>query len=92
LGITSGPAFELLASMPGGADHLYKRGGSAIIAPDTSYLKEPLLDEPGILYADLDSSMAIQGHLVMDSTGHYARPDVFHLDVNTRSQDGITFT
>ena len=30
------------------------RGGSAILAPDGSYLAGPLYDEEGILYADLD--------------------------------------
>ncbi len=30
------------------------RGGSAILAPDGSYLAGPLYDEEGILYAELD--------------------------------------
>jgi nitrilase len=91
LGLTSGSAYAMLASMTGAPDHLYKNGGSAIIAPDTHYLVTPVLDEPTILYADLDLSQITCGHLVMDTAGHYSRPDVFHLEVNTRSQDGVLF-
>ena len=33
---------------------LIGRGGSAVLAPDGSYLAGPLYDEEGVLYADLD--------------------------------------
>ncbi len=88
---TKGPAFDMLASMPEHPDHLYKNGGSAIIAPDTSYVVQPRHDEPCILYADLDPSLVTRGHLVMDSTGHYARPDVFRLEVDTHPKEGTSF-
>ncbi|WLT30260.1 carbon-nitrogen hydrolase family protein [Geothrix sp. PMB-07] len=88
---TSGPAFEMLASMPGDAGHLYKNGGSAIIAPDARYLVPPS-HEAAILHADLDPSLVTQGHLVLDTAGHYARPDVFQLSVDTRSKEGVTYT
>lgn len=91
LGHTSGPAFEMLASMSGEARHLYKTGGSAIIAPDASYLAPPS-HEAAILYAELDPGRVTQGHLVLDTAGHYARPDVFHLHVDTRPKEGVTYT
>lgn len=91
LGRASGPAFEMLASMPGEAGHLYKNGGSAVIAPDASYLAPPC-HEAAILYADLDPGLAARGHLVLDTAGHYARPDVFQLHVDTRPKEGVTFT
>jgi nitrilase len=40
---------------------LLGRGGSAILAPDGSYLAGPLYDEEGILYAELDPDVLLQG-------------------------------
>ncbi len=45
-------------------------------------LAGPLLDEEGILYADLDMDDIGRMKFDFDVTGHYARPDVFHLEVN----------
>lgn len=91
LGITAGAAFDMLAGMPGGPGHLYKNGGSSIIAPDSSYLVEPVFGEPAILFADLDPDLVTRGHLVMDTSGHYSRPDVFRLEVDTQSREAVFF-
>jgi nitrilase len=60
---------------------LMDRGGSAILAPDGSYLAGPLWDEPGILYAELDPDRLAADRQRFDPAGHYHRPDVFTLDV-----------
>ena len=52
------------------------RGGSAILAPDGSYLAGPLYDEEGILYAELDPAMLLAERQRFDPVGHYSRPDV----------------
>ncbi len=83
---------ELLESIRGDATTFLQRGGSAIIAPDTSYIAEPVFDQPCILHADLDLDLITQGHLVMDTDGHYARPDVFTLHVNEQARSNIHFT
>ena len=57
------------------------RGGSAILAPDGSYLAGPLYDEEGILYAQLEPSMLHEERQRFDPAGHYHRPDVLRLDV-----------
>jgi nitrilase len=67
------------------------RGGSAIIAPDGSVLAGPLFDTEGILDAEIDLADITRGHLDMDAVGHYSRPDVFELRVNTRSQSAVVF-
>ncbi|HEX8724475.1 MAG TPA: hypothetical protein VF737_03690 [Gemmatimonadaceae bacterium] len=36
-------------------------------------------------------ALVTRGHLVMDSAGHDARPDVFHLEVDTRVRRDVTF-
>ena len=90
-GITDAGATSLLRDMRGDDSRLLMRGGSAIIGPSAEYLAGPVFDEPTILYADLDPALITQGHLLLDSTGHYARPDVFRLEVYTRPRRDVAF-
>jgi nitrilase len=76
------PLAELLA----GRDVL-GRGGSAILAPDGSYLAGPLYGEEGILYADLDRSVLLEERQRFDPAGHYHRPDVLRLELTTSAAD-----
>lgn len=78
---SSHPADVPLAEGP----DLMDRGGSAILAPDGSYLAGPLWDEPGILYAELDPDRLAADRQRFDPAGHYNRPDVFRLVVNSPS-------
>ena len=61
-------------------------GGSAIIGPDGRCLAGPLGTVEAILYADLDLAQIAAEHLTFDAVGHYGRPDVFTLTVNTAPQ------
>jgi nitrilase len=67
-----------LARMLEGMD-VIGRGGSAILAPDGSYLAGPLWDGEGILYAELDPATLDGERQRFDPTGHYHRPDVLGL-------------
>jgi nitrilase len=58
------------------------RGGSAILAPDGSYLAGPLYGEEGILYAELDPARLDEERQRFDPAGHYHRPDVLRLRVS----------
>ena len=60
---------------------LIGRGGSAILAPDGSYLAGPLYDEEGVLYAELDPAVLLAERQRFDPAGHYHRPDVLQLKV-----------
>jgi nitrilase len=71
--------FPLAAELQGAS--LLGRGGSAILAPDGSYLAGPLYDEEGILYATLDPSTLLAERQRFDPVGHYNRPDVLQLTV-----------
>jgi nitrilase len=57
------------------------RGGSAVLAPDGSYLAGPLYDEEGVLYAELDPDVLRAERQRFDPAGHYHRPDVLRLKV-----------
>jgi nitrilase len=71
------PLRELIAG-----HEIIGRGGSAILAPDGSYLAGPLYDAEGILYADLDPARLWEERQRFDPAGHYHRPDVLGLTVN----------
>lgn len=57
------------------------RGGSCVIDPYGHEVMQPLWDEEGILYADLDMTKVPASRMEFDPCGHYARPDVLHLQV-----------
>ena len=57
------------------------RGGSAILAPDGTYLAGPLYGEEGVLYADLEPRRLTEERQRFDPAGHYHRPDVLELRV-----------
>ena len=62
-------------------DELVGRGGSAILAPDGSYLAGPLWNEEGILYAELDPQQLYKARQRFDPAGHYSRPDLLRLEI-----------
>lgn len=65
------------------------RGGSVIVAPSGEVLAGPLWDEEGILYAELDLDEITRAKLDFDVVGHYARPDVFQLHINSSPQSSV---
>jgi nitrilase len=88
--VVSSCSFQRASSYPDdiplaeGAE-LVDRGGSAIVAPDGSYLAGPLWDEEGILYADLDPALLHAARQRFDPAGHYHRPDVLTLRVTPKA-------
>ena len=72
-------------------DDYVMRGGSMIVSPLGEVLAGPVFDCETELYADLDMGQLNQGNLDFDVYGHYARPDVFELKVNTAPLRPVTF-
>jgi nitrilase len=62
-------------------EELVGAGGSAILAPDGSYLAGPLWNEEGILYAELDPQQLYRARQRFDPAGHYSRPDLLRLEI-----------
>jgi aliphatic nitrilase len=55
---------------------------TAIISPEGKPLCEPITEGEDCAIADLDFSLITKRKRMMDSVGHYARPDLFQLQVN----------
>jgi aliphatic nitrilase len=83
----------LRADVPN-VDELLTRNNSAFsgfIGPNGAVIGTPLIDEEGIVYADIDLSKCIQPKQMHDILGHYNRFDIFDLRVNTAPTKNITF-
>ncbi len=76
------PADLELASDFASAPDVLLDGGSAVIAPDSSYVLEPVRGREALLLAELDLDRVAEEKLALDVAGHYSRPDIFDLRVN----------
>ncbi|NHM06842.1 carbon-nitrogen hydrolase family protein [Flavobacterium sp. CYK-4] len=85
---------EILKADVPDADVLLTRKNSAFsgfIGPNGAVIGEPLIDDEGIVYAEIDLEKCIQPKQMHDILGHYNRFDIFDLRVNTAPTRKITF-
>jgi nitrilase len=61
-------------------------GGSCMAAPDGTWVIEPFINEEALLVATIDLTEVIKERQNFDPSGHYSRPDVFTLKVDTKRQ------
>jgi nitrilase len=75
---------------PDDEDHEWvSPGNSVIVGPTGKVLAGPSRHEETILYADVDLSAVRAARRYFDPTGHYNRPDVFRLNVDTRPRPAV---
>ncbi len=86
---------EIIAAMetlvPDARARLERRNSafSGILGPDGRVVGAPLIDDEGIVYAEIDLSRCIQPKQMHDIIGHYNRFDVFDLRVNAVPQQPV---
>ena len=66
-------------------------GDSVIVAPGGEITAGPMRNEQAILYADVDKELAGIARRDLDIVGHYARPDIFKLHIDTKPQSPVEF-
>jgi aliphatic nitrilase len=64
---------------------------SGFIGPNGAVIGTPLIDDEGIVYAEIDLAKCIQPKQMHDILGHYNRFDIFDLRVNVAATRKITF-
>jgi len=62
---------------------------TAIIGPEGNPLTDPITAGEGMVIADLDFGLITKRKRMMDSVGHYARPELLKLYVNQEAQSVV---
>jgi nitrilase len=83
------PAERMNNRLPEAPDTVLMRGGSLIVDPLGRVLAGPVFDADALLTAELDLALIPMAQMDLDVVGHYARPDVFSLQVNTAAQQAV---
>lgn len=80
------------AELYSNADEWVNAGDSVVVAPGGKIVAGPLHDALGILYADIDLELVGVARRSLDTVGHYSRPDIFQLHVNTGPLSPVVFS
>jgi aliphatic nitrilase len=84
---------EMEAFVPDARALLTRKNGafSGIIGPDGNLIGDGIIDDEGIIYAEIDLNRCIKPKQMHDILGHYNRFDIFDLRVNTMQQQPVKF-
>ncbi len=73
-------------------DAVITTGGSCIVDPFGNFLAGPNREGEAILIAEIDPAQIVRGKFDLDGVGHYARPDIFQLQVDERPKRPVTIS
>lgn len=66
-------------------------GGAMVVNPSGSVVGGPLVEKKEILYADIDTDASKKARRSLDVAGHYARPDIFTLNIDRSKIKPVDF-
>lgn len=72
-------------------DEWINNGDSVVVDPQGKLFAGPLRRDVGIVYADIDIARVAPARRALDVTGHYARPDIFELQVRRTPAAPVRF-
>jgi nitrilase len=75
-----------------GADEWICNGDAVVFEPFGGPIAGPLHQKQQVLYAEIDPERAARARRSFDVAGHYARPDIFQLNVDRSTRAPVTFT
>ena len=76
---------EILKNAP----KILANGGSCIAGPDGEWIVAPIIEKEGLIVNTLDFNRVLEERQNFDSVGHYSRPDITKLTINTERQSII---
>jgi|SRR5579864_7026591 len=77
------------AALGDNPDEVVTPGGSCIVDPFGNFLAAPNKKDEVILTAEIDRAQIVRGKFDLDVVGHYARPDIFQLQVDERPKKPV---
>jgi nitrilase len=83
---------EIDSSLPGydlmkaNAPKILANGGSCIAKPNGDWLIEPVINKEELIFANIDIQEVAKERQNFDPVGHYSRPDVLSLNLNSDRQ------
>lgn len=73
------------------AEEWINPGDAVVVKPFGGVVAGPLHKEKDFLYFDIDLDAARDSRKALDVAGHYNRPDIFHFELDRRTQSPIQF-
>lgn len=80
---------DYVSALPDDPEAIVCRGGACIVDPFGNLLAGPLWDQAGIITAEIDLRQIARAQFDFDPVGHYSRPDIFSLAVDTRPKRAV---
>ena len=74
------------------APDVLANGGSCIAGPNGEWIVAPVINKEGLIIETIDFNRVLEERQNFDPVGHYSRPDVTKLMVNTARQSTVDFT
>ena len=68
---------------------IWQVGGACILDPMGNYIAEPVYNEETIVYGDCYANLLKVKKFFFDGLGHYSRPDVVSLHLNTKHNENL---